>query len=86
VFAALSVRAGLKLMSKSASAVINAKRFLIFQVIANGLVYLLISIILEDFLAVVFLIVELVYFAIWYSYIIKSKRVQATFFNNSSET
>ncbi len=84
VFAALSVRAGLKLMSKSASAVINAKRFLIIQVITNGLIYLIIGTVFDEFLAVVFLIVELIYFVIWYSYIIKSKRVQATFFNNSS--
>ncbi len=55
VFAALSVRAGLKLMSKSASAVITAKRFLIIQVITNGSIYLIIGTVIDDFLAVVFL-------------------------------
>ncbi len=82
VFAALSVRAGLKLISKSASAVINAKRFLIIQVITNGSIYLIISTAIDDFLPVVFLIVELIYFAIWYSYIIKSKRVETTYSNH----
>ncbi|MBT8385885.1 MAG: DUF2569 family protein, partial [Ignavibacteria bacterium] len=86
VFAALSVRAGLKLIYKSANAVSSAKRFLIIQVTANGLIYLIIGTVIDDFLAVVFLIVEIIYFAIWYSYIIKSKRVETTFFNNSSKT
>jgi len=82
VFAALSVRAGLKLISKSASAVITAKRFLIIQVITNGSIYLIIGAAIDEFLPVVFLIVELIYFAIWYSYIIKSKRVETTYSNH----
>jgi len=82
VFAALSVRAGLKLISKSASAVLTAKRFLIIQVITNGSIYLIISTGIDNFLLVVFLIVELIYFAIWYSYIIKSKRVETTYSNH----
>jgi serine/threonine protein kinase len=81
VFSALSVWIGIKLWSKLANALILAKKFLKIQMIINGLVYFIIGIVFEEFIAIVFLIIELIYFTIWYIYLKKSQRVKATFTN-----